>query len=173
MQLGFVSAILPELSLEEVCEIAQADGYDCVELCCWPVSKADRRYAGVTHVDVNHFGTGEAERVHEIVAKYGVTISGLGYYPNPLSPHHEEAHAAVEHIRKVILAAELLGVRRIVVQTDVVTAQVDKQSPPDRWADRQVLAPRPFVFAEQHRAVLDADANFMLFGETDDRPPRF
>ena len=68
MQLGFVSAILPELSLEEVCLVAQSKGYDCVELCCWPVSKAERRYSGVTHVDCSHFGTGEAEQVHETVA---------------------------------------------------------------------------------------------------------
>lgn len=36
MQLGFVSAILPELSLKEVLSFAQAEGFDCVELMCWP-----------------------------------------------------------------------------------------------------------------------------------------
>ena len=52
MQLGFVSAILPDLSLAEVLRFAAETGYDCVEVMCWPVSKAERRYAGVTHVDV-------------------------------------------------------------------------------------------------------------------------
>ena len=53
MQLGFVTAILPELSLREVMETAANIGYDCVEVMCWPVGKAERRYAGVTHIDVS------------------------------------------------------------------------------------------------------------------------
>ena len=52
MKLGFVSAILAEQSLEEVIEVAAAENFSCVELMCWPVGKAERRYAGVTHVDV-------------------------------------------------------------------------------------------------------------------------
>ena len=56
MKLGFVSAILPDLSLEEVAQFAAAEGFQCVELMCWPVGKAERRYAGVTHVDVAQFG---------------------------------------------------------------------------------------------------------------------
>ena len=55
MKLGFVSAILPELSLEEVLQFAQQEGFDCVELMCWPMGKAERRYAGVTHIDVDGF----------------------------------------------------------------------------------------------------------------------
>jgi sugar phosphate isomerase/epimerase len=39
-----------------------------------------------------------------------VAISGLGYYPNPLSPDKEEAATVTAHIRKVIGAAALLGV---------------------------------------------------------------
>jgi sugar phosphate isomerase/epimerase len=42
--------------------------------------------------------------------KAGVEISGLGYYPNPLAPDPKEAATYVEHLEKVILAAELLGV---------------------------------------------------------------
>jgi len=113
MQLGFVSAILPELSLDEVCSVAKTEGFDCVELMCWPVSKAERRYAGVTHVDVTNFGPGEANKVQNTIAKHGVSISGLGYYPNALSPNMDEANAAVEHIRKVIAACESLGLRQM------------------------------------------------------------
>jgi sugar phosphate isomerase/epimerase len=51
MKLGFASAILPDLSLEEVLEFAAREGFACVELMCWPVGKAERRYAGVTHKD--------------------------------------------------------------------------------------------------------------------------
>jgi sugar phosphate isomerase/epimerase len=161
MQLGFVSAILPELSLEEVCQVAQAKDYDCVELCCWPVSKAERRYSGVTHVDVSHFGTSEAERVHETVAKYGVTISGLGYYPNPLSPNHDEAHTAVEHIKKVIHAAALLGVR----QMNTFIGRDWTKSVADNWL-RMLDTWGPLVrFAEQHEVRIGIENCPMLFGK--------
>ncbi len=161
MQLGFVSAILPELSLEEVCQVAQTKGYDCVELCCWPVSKADRRYSGVTHVDVSHFGTSEAERVHETVAKYGVTISGLGYYPNALSPHHDEAHTAVEHIKKVIHAAALLGVR----QMNTFIGRDWTKSVADNWP-RMLETWGPLVrFADQHEVRIGIENCPMLFGK--------
>lgn len=113
MKLGFVSAIFPDLSLEEVFQIAAAEGFDCVELMCWPQGKAERRYAGVTHVDVTDFGTRQAEMVKAAAEKAGVEISGLGYYPNPLIPDREEAKLYAEHIKKVIAAAGRLGVRQM------------------------------------------------------------
>jgi len=113
MKLGFVSAILPELSLEEVIDFAAAEGFDCVELMCWPVGKAERRYAGVTHVDVSEFGAGDAQRINDLLAAKGVEISGLGYYPNPLAPDRAEAQVYIDHIEKVIQAAALLGVNQV------------------------------------------------------------
>ncbi|HID24340.1 MAG TPA: sugar phosphate isomerase/epimerase, partial [Planctomycetaceae bacterium] len=113
MKLGFVSAILPELPLEQVVAFAAEAGYDCVELMCWPPSRAERRYAGVTHIDVTRFGQAEAARVQETVAAAGIEISGLGYYPNPLTPDRTEARRSIGHIKKVIRAAALLGVRQM------------------------------------------------------------
>lgn len=113
MQLGFVSAILPDESLEEVFKIAADIGYDCVELMCWPAGKAERRYAGVTHVDVEKFDASAAQQVNDLAAKYGISISGLGYYPNPLTPDAAESATAVDQIRKVIAASALLGVNRM------------------------------------------------------------
>ncbi len=113
MELGFVSAILPELSLAELARIAAKLGYDCVELMCWPVSKAERRYAGVTHVDVVDFTQTKADDVRATMAKAGVSISGLGYYPNALSPNVDEAQRSVEQIRRVIAAAPMLGLTRV------------------------------------------------------------
>lgn len=110
MKLGFVSAILPDLSLEEVVAFAAETGYGCVEVMCWPKGKAERRYAGVTHIDVTGFSADDAAEVNELFAQYGVTISGLGYYPNPLAPDAAEAQVYVEHIKAVIQAAALLGV---------------------------------------------------------------
>lgn len=110
IQLGFVSAILPDLDLKQVLEFAGESGFDCVEVMCWPVGKAERRYAGVTHIDVANFRKSDAEKVKELCEQTQVSISGLGYYPNPLAPDPAEARVYVDHIKKVIRAAELLGV---------------------------------------------------------------
>jgi sugar phosphate isomerase/epimerase len=110
MKLGFVSAILPDLSLAEVLRFAADEGFDCVELMCWPVGKAERRYAGVTHIDVSDFGDAEASRVRSLVSAAGVSISGLGYYPNPLAGDEQEAAVYIEHLKRVIAAAGRLGV---------------------------------------------------------------
>jgi sugar phosphate isomerase/epimerase len=109
MQLGFVSAILPELSLDEVLTFAAETGFRCVEVMCWPRGKAERRYAGVTHIDVAGFDARAADAVRGLTAKAGVAISGLGYYPNPLAPDGAERQVYVEHLRRVIDAAALLG----------------------------------------------------------------
>ena len=113
MQLGFVSAILPELSLPELIDFAAATGYQCIELMCWPLGKSERRYAGVTHLDVSAFDDAQAAAVRDLCTRRGVTISGLGYYPNVLSPHLDEAAMVQEHLRQVIRAAALLGVRQV------------------------------------------------------------
>lgn len=110
MQLGFVSAILPELSLEEVLAFAAETDFDCVEVMCWPQGKAERRYAGVTHIDVAGFDQTAAQEIQALVATYGVQISGLGYYPNPLVADPAARGAYVDHIRELIKASALLEV---------------------------------------------------------------
>lgn len=113
MKLGFVSAILPNQSLEEVLQTAAEVGYDNVEIMCWPAGKAERRYAGVCHIDVEDFDQAKADEVKGLLDQTGVGISGLGYYPNPLSPNAEESTTAVEQIKKVMHAAHLLGVKNV------------------------------------------------------------
>ncbi|MEO2090864.1 MAG: TIM barrel protein, partial [Gemmataceae bacterium] len=110
MQLGFVSAILPDLSLDDLFAFAAAERFACVELMCWPPGKADRRYAGVTHLDVTTFSEQDATKVTVLANKHGVAISGLGYYPNPLDPNPDHRATVVEHLKRVIRAAGLLGV---------------------------------------------------------------
>jgi len=113
MKLGFVSAILPDLSLEKVAKFAAAEKFDCVELMCWPKGKAERRYAGVTHIDVTGLTKSDAARVNDLMKTAGVKISGLGYYPNPLAPAAAEARVYINHIKRVIRAAKLLGVNQM------------------------------------------------------------
>ncbi len=113
MKLGFVSAILPDLELNEVFQTTAELGFDCVELMCWPLGKAQRRYAGVTHVDVDSVDSANANDISQRAAEFGVEISGLGYYPNALSPEKEESTLAIEHIRKVIAACQMLGISQM------------------------------------------------------------
>jgi sugar phosphate isomerase/epimerase len=113
LQLGFVSAILPDLSLEEVLRFAAEEGFECVEVMCWPKGKAERRYAGVTHIDVAGFDAGRAEEVRALLRAHGVRISGLGYYPNPLAPDPAERRTYVDHLRAVIDAAAVLGLANV------------------------------------------------------------
>ena len=81
-----------------------------MELMCWPVGKSDRRYSGVTHLDVSNLSAGSVAAVRELLAAHEITISGLGYYPNPLSADRAEAEVASSHLRKVIDAAAALEV---------------------------------------------------------------
>src|SRR6516165_11439957 len=110
MKLGFVSAILPDYTLEQVFRFARDAGFTGVELMCWPPGKSERRYAGVTHVDVTNLSMDAIEKIQDLVAIQQVAISGLGYYPNALSADPAEAELAVGHLRRVIDAAAVLGV---------------------------------------------------------------
>lgn len=146
LQLGFVTAILPDLAFEEVAAFAASEKFGCIEVMCWPKGKADRRYAGVTHIDVTGFDHAAAAQVKDTLSKNGVTISGLGYYPNPLAPDESEAAVYVEHLKSVILAAELL-------QVPVVNTFIGRdwtKSIDDNWP-RFLSTWRPLItFAEDH-----------------------
>lgn len=165
MKLGFVSAILADLPLEDVVAIAAAEGFACVELMCWPKGKAERRYAGVTHVDVEDFDQARADAVNQLISDAGIEISGLGYYPNPLAPDADEAAVAVAHIRKVIVAAQMLGI-------DVVNTFVGRdwtRTIDDNWP-RFLEVWQPLIrFAEDHDVRIGIENCPMLF--TDDEWP--
>ena len=110
MQLGFVSAILGDQPLERVLAFAADEGFACVELMCWPPGKADRRYAGVKHLDVTDFTDEAAASVRDLLRIHRVSLSGLGYYPNPLDPDPAHRALVADHLIKVIGAAAKLGV---------------------------------------------------------------
>jgi sugar phosphate isomerase/epimerase len=110
VQLGFVSAIVSDLSLEEVFAFAADEGFHCVELMCWPPGAADRRYAGVSHLDVTRFDDDTVGHVRDLVQKHGVAISALGYYPNPLHPDEGHRRVVIDHLKRVIAAARRLEV---------------------------------------------------------------
>ncbi|MEM7387413.1 MAG: sugar phosphate isomerase/epimerase family protein [Verrucomicrobiota bacterium] len=110
MKLGFVSAILADQSLEEVFQFAATEGFTCVELMCWPTGKAERRYAGVTHIDIANLSDSRAAEIMDLASRSGVEISGLGYYPNLLAADREQAQVEIDHLHALIEAAPRLGV---------------------------------------------------------------
>lgn len=113
MKLGFVSAILPDQTLDEVLSFARDNRFEAVEVMCWPVGKAERRYAGVTHIDVANLDAAAAAAIRAKLIAAGVSLSGLGYYPNILTADAAEAAVYVEHLKKVITAAARLGVNQV------------------------------------------------------------
>jgi len=113
MKLGFVSAILADLSLEEVLAFTSEAGFATVELMCWPAGKAERRYAGVSHLDVTALDGAAVKRVHALLKQHAVTISGLGYYPNPLVADEREADVYITHLKRVISAAQQLELSQV------------------------------------------------------------
>lgn len=108
--LGFVSAIMADKSFEEVISFASENNFKCVEIMCWPVGKAERRYAGVTHMDVDNLDERRIRYIKDFLKEKDVYISGLGYYPNPLDPDPVSSELAFSHIKRVIEAAARLGI---------------------------------------------------------------
>ncbi len=160
MKLGFCSAILPDFSLEEVVAFAADERYSCVELMCWPAGRAERRYAGVTHVEVDQLDQAGAQRINDLMQRSGVEISGLGYYPNPLSPDPNESQTCIAHLEKVITAAELLGVG--VVNTFIGR---DFNKPiEENWPRFKEVWPPLVQLAEDHGVRIGIENCPMLFG---------
>jgi len=159
MKLGLASAILPDLSLEEVAAFASEAGFDCVELMCWPKGKAERRYAGVTHIDVAGFTADDAVQVNAVMADAGVAISALGYYPNPLAPDPEEAAIAINHIKHVIRAAALLGIGEV----NTFIGRDWTQSVEDNWPRFEEVWPPLIALAEEQGIRIGIENCPMLF----------
>jgi sugar phosphate isomerase/epimerase len=104
--LGFVSAIFPQKSFEDVVDIAAAHQFACEELMCWPKVKAERRYAGVTHLDADALDDTTVKHIRNYLTTKHVTISALGYYPNPMDEDEEKCAFYINHLLKVITAAQ-------------------------------------------------------------------
>lgn len=108
MKLGLMTAAFPDKSLEEVAAWASQNGFQMLELACWPVGKAERRYAGVTTLDVTDMDETKAKKTRELMERYNLEISSLGYYPNPLHPDPDHRGHVIAHLKKVIDAAAMV-----------------------------------------------------------------
>jgi sugar phosphate isomerase/epimerase len=111
MKLGLLTAAFPTLSLTAVADWAAANGFEALEIACWPASGGERRrYAGVSHIDVDSL---DVHAVRDVLESRGLTISSLAYYPNPLDPDPAVRGQAQAHLRKVIEAAARLEVNLV------------------------------------------------------------
>lgn len=165
MKLGFVSAILSDLSYEEVVSFAGENGFKSIEMCCWPVGKAERKYAGVTHIDVNTLTRDKSDEILGYASEKGVEISGMGYYPNPLDPDMEKRGVYIAHIKKVIEAAALLGVN----QMNTFVGRDPKASLADSMADFERTWPDIVKFAEDTGVKIGIE-NCPMFFTMDEWP---
>ena len=113
MKLGIVSAIYDGFPFAEAVENAVKNGCECMEVACWPQGKAERRYAGVSHIDVDNTTPEYITYIKNFCAEKGIEISSLAFYPNTMDGNLEKRTAAIEHLKKVIDMSALLGVNMV------------------------------------------------------------
>ncbi len=130
MKLGVVSAIYDGFSFEEMIDDVAKNGCECVEVACWPQGKAERRYAGVSHIDVDNTSADYIEYIKNYCKSKNVEISSLAFYPNTMDGDLEKRNANIEHLKKVINMSSLLGVNMVTTfigrdQTKTVEANLE------------------------------------------------
>lgn len=113
MKLGFITSILDGWSFDEVLDIASQMGYECLEVACWPEGKAERRYAGVSHIDAERLTQQEADEILDKCREKNIELSALAYYPNTLDPNPQKRRSNIDHLKKVIDASVMLGVNLV------------------------------------------------------------
>lgn len=115
MKLGFVSAILDQSNYEEMIDTAKELGFECVEVASWPQGKAERRYAGVSHIDAERVleDNDYLEHITSYAQEKKIKISSLAYYPNTMDGDIEKRNVAVEHLKNVIRASNKLGINMV------------------------------------------------------------
>lgn len=115
IKFGLLTAILDGWTYEEAVDIAAEMGFKCLEVACWPAGKAERRYAGVSHIDAERVLEDDAYAKHvlDYAADKGIRISSLAFYPNTMDPDIEKREAAVAHLKALIKASAKLGVNMV------------------------------------------------------------
>ncbi len=113
MKLGLITSILDGMTLEEVIEFAAEQGLECLEVACWPTGGAQRRYAGVSHIDAANLTREKADSIQCLCRDQGVEISSLAYYPNTMDPDLEKRKGYISHLYKLIDASALLDVNMV------------------------------------------------------------
>ncbi|WP_226782487.1 sugar phosphate isomerase/epimerase family protein [Oceaniglobus trochenteri] len=160
MKLGILTAPFEDTPLDQVADWAASDGFEALEIACWPASGGEaRRYAGTSHINVDGLEKGAAQDIVSELAGKGLEISGLGYYPNPLHADDAQRETVLAHLNKVIDAAALMGVG--VVNTFVGGDR--SLGLDDNWARAQKIFPETVAHARDVGVTLAFENCPMLF----------
>jgi sugar phosphate isomerase/epimerase len=163
VKLGLLTAAFPDLSLEQVARWAHESGFEALEIACWPASGGEaRRYAGVSHIDVESF---DRKAIRDLLRTHDLTISSLAYYPNHLDPDPAAREAVNDHLKRVIDVAQQLEVE--VVGTFVGRDQ--HRSEADNLEDFKKVWP-PLVRYARERGVKVAIENCPMIFSNDEWP---
>ena len=160
MKLGLLTAPFAETALMDVVDWTAANGFESIEIACWPRSSgATRRYAGTSHIDVANLSAGEAQELRAQIEAAGLHISGLGYYPNPLHPDPAHRAEVIGHLRHVITAAEKMDVPLV---NTFMGADGSKHQDAN-WDEALKVWPDVVAFAQDHGRKLTLENCPMLF----------
>lgn len=161
MKLGLNTAILGHLDFYEVVDFVSKVGYESIEVACWPNEKATRRYAGVSHIDVENLDTNKIREIQTYLTTKKIEISALAYYPNPLDNNLEMRKKSINHLKKVIVAANKLNVNMV---TTFIGKMKDKTID-ENLAEFKKVWPDIIKFAKEHNTKIAIENCPMLFSE--------
>lgn len=161
MKLGIVSAIFDQSSFEEMIDIVAETGLECVEVACWPKGKAERRYAGVSHIDTKNLTAEKAQEILAYCEKKQVEISALAYYPNPLDENLEKRQEVIDHLYTLIDAAKLLGVNLVTT----FLGRMPSKSVSENLKEVASVWPPIIQYAEEREIKIGIENCPMLFTE--------
>lgn len=159
MKLGFLTAALPGSTLEQAAKWGAESGFEAIEIACWPLEKATRRYAGVTHIDVTDLDKAKAKEIRTMLDDCDLAISSLAYYPNPLHPEAEHRETVIAHLKKVIEGAALLEVP--IVGTFI--GKDKNKTVPQNLEDYAQVWPPIVKFAKEHGVKIAIENCPMIF----------
>jgi sugar phosphate isomerase/epimerase len=160
MRLGLLTAPFPETPLTDVADWAAGNGFEVLEIACWPQATGPtRRYAGTSHIDVANLSSSQASEIVDEIAAKGLGISGLGFYPNPLHPDPEHRDRVIGHLRHVITAAEKMNVALVNTFMGGNAALTQDAN----WARALEIWPDIVRFAQDHGRKITIENCPMIF----------
>lgn len=159
MKFGLNTAILGHMNFEEILQFCQSVGYQSVEVACWPQGKAERRYAGVSHLDVDAITDESAEEILRLCEQYNVEISALAYYPNTLDENLEARDKYINHLKKVIVASQKLKVNMVTT----FVGRMQSKNEAENLEEFSKVWPDIIRFAKEHNVKVAIENCPMLF----------
>ncbi|RWB23555.1 MAG: sugar phosphate isomerase/epimerase [Mesorhizobium sp.] len=160
MKLGLLTAPFPDTPLAEVADWARSAAFEALEIACWPkTSSASRRYAGTSHIDAAGTSAAQAKDIAAELAGKGLTVSGLGFYPNPLHPDQAHREAVIDHLKKVIVLASRMGVSLV----NTFCGGDASKTIDANWEDAQKVWPSIIAHAREHGVKLAFENCPMIF----------